>query len=256
MTIANLLNRSLKTLKRNSPEILTGLGVAGVLSTSYLTAIASFKAKERLWARFNGPDEHGDGQFPSNKEKALEVWRFYIPPAVTGVATIACIIGSTKASGRRTAAAVTAYSLTERAFSEYKDHVIEQLGKGKEQKIRDELAQKKVTENPPNTQVLMLGEGEVLCCELWTGRYFKSDAESLRRAINELNNMVNNSYYATLSDFYDLINLDHTQESDHLGWSTDRLMEVDFSSALSPEGKPCLTFEYKHLQPSDRKLYN
>lgn len=252
LTASDIFNRSLKTLKRNSPEIFTGLGVAGVVTTSYLTAKASFKAVQPL------EELKKEQPFRNRREYFIrsvqETWVLYIPPVISGAATIACIIGSQRASGRRTSAAVAAYSITERAFSEYKDHVIEQFGKGKEQKIRDELAQKKITDNPPNSQILMLGKGEVLCCELWTGRYFKSDMESLRKAENDINQMVVNTYWVTMSDFYDLLNLDHTSESDNLGWDTDKLLELEFSTTMSPEGEPCLAFDYKHLRASDRKI--
>src|SRR5689334_17749511 len=96
MTASDIFNKSFKTLKRNSPEILTGLGVAGVVSTAYLTARASFKANTRLWIKFSCPDDHGDMQLPSNKDKVMEVWKFYIPPVLSGSATIACIIGASK----------------------------------------------------------------------------------------------------------------------------------------------------------------
>lgn len=252
MTTSDIINRSLRTLKRNSPEILTGLGVTGVITTAYLTAVASFKA-EKVLDNYEPPSEF-TSKSTVLRTKVKLVWQFYIPSAVAGTATIACIIGSTKASGRRTAAAVTAYSLTERAFSEYKDHIVEQLGKNKEQKLRDELAQKKVTANPPDEkkELVVIGKGEVLCCELWTGRYFKCDMETLRKAENDLNHMVINGYGSSLSDFYDLINLDHTSESDYLGWDTDKLLELEFSTTLSPTGEPCLTFDYKHIQPTMR----
>lgn len=254
MTMPNVLNRSLTTLKRNSPEILTGLGVAGVISTSYLTSVASFKAAKKLDER-QASEAWGHVITKERlKRQFKETWKFYIPPVLSGAVTIACIIGGSKGHGRRTAAAVTAYSLTERAFVEYKDHVVEQLGKGKEQKIRDELAQKKVTANPPdsNKELVIVGTGEILCCELWTGRYFKCDMETLRKAENDLNHMVLNGYGGSLSDFYDMLDLDHTTESDYMVWSTDKLMELEFSATLAPDGKPCIAFNYKNLPPHDR----
>lgn len=251
MTVANLFNRSLKQIKHNSPEILTGFGVAGVVITGYLAALAGAKAKALL---DEVPDQ-SDELKVRIKENAKVVWKVYIPPTLSGAATIACIIGSSKASGRRTAAAVTAYSLTEKAFSEYKDHVIEQIGKGKEQKIRDEIAQKKVTENPPGSkEILVLGKGQVMCCELWTGRYFKCDMETLRKAENDTNAMIVNTYYVTMSDFYDLLDLPHTSESNNMGWDTDKLLELQFSTVLSPDGEPCLAFDYNYVRPNHRKI--
>lgn len=251
MTLSNILNSSLRSIKRNSPEILTGLGVAGVISTSYLVGRASFKAAIVI----NDKADFVTDEKLSFKEEFKLTWKLYVPPIISGTLTIASIIGSSKASGRRTAAAVTAYSVLDRAFSEYKEHIVEEIGKSKEQKIRDEIAQKRVTENPPDSrEIVVIGRGQVLCCELFTGRYFKCDMETLRKAENDLNAMVVNSWYCTLSDFYDLLDLDHTSTSDKMGWDTDKLLQLEFSHALSPDGEPCLTFDYNYIRPSDRKI--
>ena len=93
-TISDIFNKSLKQVKSNSPAILTGLGIAGVVSTAYLTAIASFKASGKLdeeqlsnaWGHINTKERL--------KKQIPLVWKFYIPPAISGVATVACIIGA------------------------------------------------------------------------------------------------------------------------------------------------------------------
>lgn len=250
MSLSDILNSSLKSIKRNAPEICTGLGVAGVVSTSYLVGRASFKAARAI----DAVEETTDDWKKNFKDNFKLTWKYYVPPVLSGSMTIASIVYSSKASGRRTAAALTAYSITEKAFAEYKEHVVEQLGKGKEQKIRDELAQKRVTENPPGgKEIVVIGRGQVLCCELFTGRYFMCDMETLRKAENDLNAMIVNTWWVSLSDFYDLLDLDHTSTSDNMGWDTDKLLELQFSHALSPEGAPCLTFDYNYIRPSDRK---
>lgn len=247
-------NRAVKAIKSNAPEILTALGVTGVVTTSYLVGKASFKAAKILEEE-QASDAWGH---VNTKEQVIRqtklTWKCYIPAGVSGVVTIACIIGSSKANGRRTAAAVTAYSLTERAYSEYKEKVVEQLGKNKEQKIRDEIAQDTVTKNPPSKEVIVLGGGQVLCCELWTHRYFKSDMESLRKAENDINAMIVNTFYVTLDEFYDLLNLPHTSSSDKMGWDSDKLLELQFSSVISEDGEPCLAFDYNYLRPNHRSL--
>lgn len=246
-TASDIFNRSLQQVKRHSPEILTGFGVAGVFGTSYLVGRASFKAKALI---------DDKAPYESTKDKAILVWRLYIPATLSGAVTIGCIIGSSRSSVHRTAAAVTAYSLTQRAFDEYRDKVVEQIGQSKEQKIRDEIAQEKVLESPPTgREILIVGKGEVLCCELYTGRYFKCDMETLRRAENEINHLVNTSagLWVTLSDFYDILDLPHTSDSDNLGWDTEKLLELQFSAVLTPEHEPCIAFEYNYLRPQDHR---
>lgn len=244
----HILSKTLQTLKSNSPEILTAFGVAGVVTTSYLTGKAAYKASRII-------EEDEQRLFLENrkerfKERVRLTWKLYIPASLSGAMTIGCIIGGSRATGKRTAAAVTAYSLTERAFAEYREKVVDEIGKGKEQRIRDELAQSHISSTPPiSREVIITGGGNVLCCELYTHRYFRSDMESLRKAQNDLNMMVVNNYYVTLEEFYDLIGLPHTSVSDNLGWDSGRLMELQFSTTLSDAGEPCLAFEYNYLKP-------
>lgn len=240
MNISNFFNNTIKLIKSNSPEILTALGVSGVITTSYLTGKASFEVAK---------DEDGD-PWASNKEKIKKYWKIYIPAGISGVLTIGCIIGASKSNSRRTTAAVTAYSLTEKAFSEYREKIVDEIGKGKEQKIRDELAQDRISKNSPGSkEVFVVGTGHVLCCELFTHRYFRSDMETLRRAQNDINAKIVNEIYVVLDEFYDIIGISHTSTSDKLGWNSDKLMELQFSTVLSDNGEPCLAFDYNYTKP-------
>lgn len=240
MSAQNYLNNALKIVKSNSPEILTGLGISGVVITAYLTAKATFKAGDDLAEAPKG--------LPT-KEKAKIVWKRYIPPGISGALTIGCIIGASKGNAKRTAAAVTAYSVTEKAFSEYKEKVVEHVGKGKEQKVRDEVAQDKVDKTSKKSQdVVIIGNGHVLCCELHNGRYFRSDMEKLRKAQNDINEKIINNYYVTLDEFYDIVGLEHTPTSGSTGWDSDRLLELQFSTTLC-NGEPCIAFDYNYTKP-------
>lgn len=245
----HILSKTIQTLKSNSPEILTAFGVAGVFTTSYLTGKAAYKA-----SRIIAEDEQQGVMFENRKDRFKErvrlTWKIYIPAAGSAVLTTACIIGGSRATAKRTTAAVTAYSLTERAFTEYREKVVEEIGERKEQKIRDEIVQDHVTATPPvSREVIITSGGQVLCCELYTHRYFQSDMETLRRAQNDINMMVVNNLYVTLEEFYDLIGLPHTSVSDIVGWDSDRLMNLDITATISENGVPCLAFEYNYVKP-------
>jgi len=241
MTLTNFANNVIKTLKSNSPEILTALGVSGVVSTAYLASKASFKAASKL-----------SSQDPtmSNKDKAKFVWKCYIPAGISGGLTIACILGSNKAGNSRTAAAVTAYSLTEKAFAEYKEKVVEQIGKNKEQTVHDNAAQARVTSTPLGGDILVVGKGNVLCLDIRSARYFRSGMEELRKAENEINFQLNHERLVSLSEFYILIGLPITKESVFNGWNLDRgLMELDVTATIAENDEPCLAIDYNYVQP-------
>jgi len=250
MNVPYLVNRAVRVAKTHSPEILAALGVSGVLSTSYLVGRASFEASETIDIEQRRLDSEEKSHPLSTKEKVKLVWKLYIPATVSGAVTIGCVIGSTKVSGSRTAAAVTAYSITERAYAEYREKVVEEIGKGKEQKIRDQIAQEHVYAIPLGSrEVITLGTGHVLCCELFTGRYFRSDMETLRQVQNQINQMIVHTLYVSIGEFYDLVGLSPTSVSDNLGWDSDKLLELQFSAVVSDNGEPCLAFDYNYTKP-------
>ncbi len=239
MNISGLFTTVVKQAKANSPEILTAMSVTGVAATSYLTAKSAINAHDDLFGHHDKP----------LKEQIKIVWKCYIPPVISGALTVGCIIGSSNASGKRTAAAVTAYSISERAFSEYKEKVVEQVGKNQEQKIRDEIVQSKVKTDGAPKELIIAGKGHVLCCELYTRRYFRSDMETLRRAQNDINARVVNDVYVSLDEFYDILGLPYTSVSNKLGWTSDKLMALEYSAVMSESGEPCVAFDYNYVNP-------
>ena len=247
----HLVNTVLRFLKVNSPTILTIAAVGGTVATAYLSGKASYKAAFKI----QSASEDGTIKL-EKKDVVLTVWHDYIPAAVAGTATIACIVGSNKVSSQRLVAATVAYSVADRAFSEYKEKVVEQLGFRKEETIRDEIAQAKVLKNPPPETFIGGVEGlRVMCHEAYTGRYFVCDMETLRRSQNDVNADLIKSDFATLNDFYDLVGLDRTSVSGEIGWSSSKLMELIFSTVLSPGGIPCVSFAYNYASPLNGKNY-
>lgn len=244
MAFSTLLKRTERLITNNSPAILTGLGAAGVVVTAYLTGRASIKAYKLIEDEWSYKRiAMGD---PSFKEKVELVWTLYIPPVTTGLLTVTCIIAANRIGDRRAAAIAAAYSLTERAFEEYKNKVVEKIGERKEELVRADIVQDRLNENPPSSrEVLMIGTGDVLCLEAFTGRYFQSNVESLRAAENQINANIIHDMYQSLSEFYDLIGLQHTSVSDDIGWNADKMMNLKFTSAIAPSGQPCLSVEFR-----------
>lgn len=249
MNLSNLITNVAKTFKANGPEILTALGITGVVSTAYLGAKGAYEASKIIEdnERAGGISDDPKQRF---KENFHNTWILYIPAVVSGVGTITCIVLASRGHTKRTAAAVTAFSISEKAFSEYKEKVVEQIGKNKDQKIVDKIAQERVLANPPSSgEVIVLGKGQVLCCELYTHRYFRSDMDALLKAENAINHMIIHSNYVTLDDFYSLLNIPFTEASKNLGWDDDQLVQLVFSAVLSENDEPCLAFNYSYIKP-------
>jgi Family of unknown function (DUF6353) len=249
-----------KVLGANPTTILTGMGVTGVVTTAYLASRASFKAAQIIEKenRKKQPDNKYDTvDLLSNKEKFKLVWPEYVAPISVGATTITAIIMSNHSASKRIAALTVASGISERALTEYKAKVLEKIGENKEMAIRDEIAQERVAATPTSKEVLVIGAGDVLCFDILTGRYFLSTVEKIRQAENKINYEILNHMYASLSMFYDLLDIPPTPYSDTVGWNglTDRF-EVQFSTVMSPDNRPCIAIDFAHLPIAEyTKLY-
>ena len=246
--LRNFIKSARKTVVDHSPEILTGLGIAGMVTTTVLAVKATPKAIRLL-------EEKQKELHPNSDEKLKPVevvktaWKPYIPAAVTGVVSIGCLIGASSVHARRNAALATAYQLSTTALSEYKDKVVETIGEKQEAEIREKIAQDKVDKNPVSrNEVIIAGSGNVLFLEPVSMRYFTSDIEHVRKIVNDLNYRLTSGMeeYISLSEFYNEIGISNTSTSDDIGWNLyrDGQLRVEFTPAMAEDGRPCLMLEY------------
>lgn len=241
MAMKTALKIAEKFVVENTPGILTGLGVAGAVTTAVLASKAAWSSAVLLEAR---RDEDLNYDF-TNKEIVKMVWKNFVPAASAGVVTIAAIIAANQVGARRTAAIAAAFKLSEQLTEEYKDKVLSTLGVQKEEKMRSELATEKMEKNPPPPGMIVVTGSDVLFYDEMSGRYFQNQIENVKKSVNEINHRVNNNFCASLTEFYEMIGLTGTPYSDGVGWNTDELLEVQFSAAMY-EDKPAILLGYNH----------
>lgn len=240
--VTNFFNGVKNTLVKYSPEILTGIGIAGMISSTVLAVRATPKALELLEEAKNEK-----GEDLTTKEVIENTWKCYIPSALTCTASVACLVGASSVNYKRNAALATAYKLSEEALTIYKEKVIETLGENKEKEIREKVSQETIDRDPVTSkEVIIAGSGTTLCYDAISSRYFTSDMETIRKALNDVNKKLLAQDYVSLNEFYDEIDLDHTKIGDDIGWNTwrDGLIEIDFSSSIAKDGRPCLVLDY------------
>ncbi len=245
--------------KKRSPEILTGIGIAGMVTTTVMAVTATPKAlvlieeEKRRQNQELLKDAKKNGDELCNRIEKLHpievvkaTWKCYIPAAVTGTMSIMCLVGASSVSARRNAALATAYTLSESAMKEYRTKVVETVGEKKEQVVKDAIAKDKVEQNPVKTnEVIITDKGNTLCYEVISGRYFKSDIDRIKKAVNEINRRLLLDSYISLNEFYYAIGLDETKIGDDLGWNISQsLINLSFSSQLASDGTPCVVLDY------------
>ena len=244
--MADLLKGFKMAVSKHSPEILTGLGIAGMITSTVLAVKATPKALELVKERKEELDYEETDKLPV-AETVKAAWKCYIPAAVTGATSVVCLIGASSVNLRRNAALTAAYNLSATALAEYKDKVIETVGEKKEREIRDKVAEERINKNPANqSAIIVTGNGNTRCFDTITKRRFVSDIETMNKIVNELNKrMINGEDYLSLNEFYYEIGLDSCLVGDELGWNVrENLIELDYSAQIDTDGVPCIVVDY------------
>ena len=247
--ISNFVKTTKDGLKKHSPEILTGIGIAGMITSTVLAVKATPKAMELIAERkIDLAGEYGVEKIVDMpyKEIIKAAWKPYIPAAVTAAASISCIIGASRINAKRNAALATAYHISERALTRYRDKVIETIGEKREKEVREKVAQDQVDKNPVSkSQVFVTQKGHTLCRDEISGRYFRSDLDHIRKVVNELNRDLTFQDYVSLEEFYNRLGLEPTKNSAYLGWNLQKgLIELDFDTCLAENDEPCIVIDY------------
>jgi hypothetical protein len=233
-------------LKKHSPEILTGIGIAGMIATTILAVKATPKALILIEEK---KDQENAGKL-APIELVKTTWKYYVSASVTCGISIFCLIGASSVNVGRNAVLAAAYTLSESALKEYREKVLETIGAKKERAVRDAIVKDKIDKNPVSSQeIIITPNGNTLCYDVISGRYFKSDIEKLKKVENKLNRRMISEMYVSLNDFYYEIGLRDTKMGDDLGWSVSRgFIDLCFSSQLADDGTPCLVLDY-HVAP-------
>ena len=243
MDIKKIRNSIVNTISDKSPEILIGFGLAGMLTSTILAVKATPKALDIL-----EQEEPYSGHL-SKVDKVKLTWKCYAPAAIGYCVSAACIIGANSVNAKRNAVLAGAYKLSESALLEYRDKVREVVGEEREREIKDSIAQDRVDKTPEKRQeVLIAGNGDTLCYDMHSGRYFKSNMEEIKGIANKVNYKLMQDNFISVNDFYEELGLEPTVTGYDFGWNVeDGLIELYFTSTLTEAGQPCLALHFDNM---------
>lgn len=148
--LARAASRGILLLQKASPDILTGVGVVGVVATAVLAGKATLKledlvdeAKEELDTvrELSDIGESTGEKYAYSKnvsrvysKTAFDLAKLYGPTVVVGVASIGCLLGSHHILKQRNAALMTAYKVLDSAHKNYRKRVREEHGEEADRK--------------------------------------------------------------------------------------------------------------------------
>lgn len=209
-----LLHQSQVLFKRHGSTILTCIGGVGVIATAVTAVKATPEAIELI---DRAKDKKGEALTKTETIKAA--WKPYIPSALIGAGTLACVFGANVLNKRQQAALMSAYALLDNSYKEYRKKVEELHGEGSDREIMNEIAKDHYEDEDD------YGDGLELFYDEYSQRYFRSTELFVLQAEYELNRILSESCGAFLNEFYELMDLEPVDYGNHVGWSTCELVE-------------------------------
>lgn len=260
--IVDMLTKIESGAKKNSPVILTGLAIVGVVATAYAAYKAGPRAEKILEAhRKDMKDCHPDDKEAKRAVRTETIKKMIpvvAPPILMGATTIGCMVGSQAVSSRRIAVLSAAYTLSESTVKNLNGKMEEMLGEKKTRAIKDSIMKDKLKADSEKDrkilsdgQVVIPNDGTVLCKDLYSGRLFYSTAGKIEQAIAKCSINVVSDMYISLNDFYDAIDspqLGPIPMGEDLGWNIDDTiggkLPITLTALLTDDNKPCLCVDY------------
>jgi hypothetical protein len=159
--------RAALIVKKYSPEILLGVGVAGSVAATVLACKATLKAQtvteefrkdisiindaKEIVAQGTDPDIYTEQAQMQDKVRAyskagLGMLKLYGPAIGLGAASISCVLASHGIMKRRQVALFAAFSMIQEGFNNYRRRVIESAGPEADKKYRFGTKEEDVTE--------------------------------------------------------------------------------------------------------------
>ena len=249
----SLLNKSQVFLKRNSATILTCMGAAGVIATTVTAVKATPKALLLLESA-----KEDKGEELTAFEKVKIAGPEYVPTAVLGVSTLACIFGANVLNQRGQASLMSAYALVDRSYKDYRKKVDELYGTEAGEQVRAGIAKDRYEEKS-----VELIDGELLYYDFYSGRYFNATPATVQRAEYEVNRTLMVDGGVFLNEWYQHLDLETLEHGWDIGWSacgnSDMYWQswVDFhhQKTIMEDGLECIIISFQQEPYHDFEDY-
>lgn len=251
------LGRGLLLTQKHSPEILTAVGVAGVIAAGVMASRATLKlpkliddknhliegiraraAADALSEKEANEDEVNLDSLKvieNHKNKlvatayirhGLDVAKVYTPAITVGAGAIACILGAHGIMRRRNVALAATLKLVESSFAEYRKRVVDELGEERELDIRYDREEVTVvneeTGKEETTTIAYAGKSPYAKFFDEMSSQWEKDADYnltfLLAQQNHFNDQLHARGHVFLNEVYDALDIPRTQAGGQVGW--------------------------------------
>lgn len=238
--VGRKLAHSALLAQKNSPGVLFGVGVVGMVGSTVLACRATLKMSELLDEVQEKRDLVRNLEHEKYSEKdrsrdftiiyvqsSVRIVRLYAPSIILGGLSIAALTKSHNILNQRNAALTAAYAALEKGFGEYRERVVEKYGEEADRDLRYGAQQVEITD--PETKkkkiVKRVGPGEPSIY----ARFFDQTSSSwskepeynlifLKCQQNYANDLLNARGHVFLNEVYDMLGIPRSKAGAVVGW--------------------------------------
>ena len=247
MEMKKIINKVKFNVVKHSPEILMGLGIAGVITSTVLACRSTLKVQEILDYKeenmnnikevlAEGREDYTEED--SRKDKtiimtttAIRIMKLYIPSVIIGAGSIACLLESHNVMRNRNAGLAAALAATTESFKQYRERVTEKYGDEVDKEMRYGIKKEKKEKDGKKTK-----EEIVVGCDekelSGYARYFNENNINwsddpqfnlmfLRQNQNWANDKLISQGYLYLNDVYEALGFPKSKAGQVVGWVYD-----------------------------------
>lgn len=251
MTVSKMTGRTGLALKAASPEILLGIGVIGVVTSTVLACRATLKVetvldghKETIEKIHKAKETvDSDNYSETDYKKDLTITyvktganfvKLYGPSVSLGLLSLGCIIGGHGIIKQRNVALMAAYKAVEESFSAYRKRVTEEYGENADYMYKNGLKQEVVSEieTDEDGKSKKVKKNKLVTDPNGLSQYARFFDESssewtknadynmmfLQSQQNYWNNMLQARGHVFLNEIYDALGLPRSQAGAVVGW--------------------------------------
>lgn len=231
-------------IKRHSTKLLAGGAIVSQMLGYYFMHKEAPIVRDRLAEL----DENATW-----KDKFKAAGPIYLPAAGMLLLSCGCIVGGCAIGEKRTAIMAGLYSASEAALRRTEQEIVKCVGEEKAQEIHKAVADDILQDNPVKArEIVDTGKGDTLFLELLTGRYFRSNIDTVKNEIADFRMYVLSKEYGSVNDYCEYLGLKPAKLGDYHGWSLNKNIDVYFDAGNTDDGELCWII--RHLQ--EPVLYN
>lgn len=233
--------RNALLVQKNSPGILFGVGVVGVVGSTVLACRATLKMDEVLeesQKRIAKVHEFQSEAYDESDRRhdltlvrlqtGVKIAKLYAPAIIVGGLSIVALTSSHRILTRRNAALTAAYAALDRGFQEYRARVVEKYGEEVDRNLR--YGSREIEIVDPDTGkksiVTRVGPGEPsiyarffdqVSSTLWS-KQPEYNFAFLNAQQNWANDLLRKRGHVFLNEVYDMLGFERTSAGSVVGW--------------------------------------